>query len=252
VITPTPGAPAHGAPTPLPPGPAPREVHLWFTETGSWRPDLDLLTYSLSRDERERARGILSDRRRREFVLGRTMLRSLLGHYLGTDGPSVDLRLGAEGRPALVDGGTGLDFNLAHSHELLACAFGHKRVGVDVERLRPVPEARAIAERYFTPRERAWLEARGADDPSHGFLELWSCKEAVVKALGSGIAGAWSRVEVVPGPEGSVVAELEGEPTEWTLLTPRVVPGHAVAIAVPEPGASVQARPWIPEDWLPS
>jgi 4'-phosphopantetheinyl transferase len=81
-----------------------------------------------------------------------------------------------------------LHFNLAHSGELALVAVAEGcEVGVDVERLRPVRHCDEIAERYFSTGER---DAVGAAEPalrSAAFLRCWTAKEAVLKAIGTGL-----------------------------------------------------------------
>src|SRR3546814_6405959 len=61
--------------------------------------------------------------------------------------------------------------------------------GIDLERQRPRARALEIAERYFSADEAAALAALPAADRSVAFLELWTAKEAVLKALGRGQNG---------------------------------------------------------------
>ena len=75
------------------------------------------------------------------------------------------------------------DFNISHSGNLVACAFtrlGH--IGIDVERHRPIEPQRF--KRYFSEEELAWM---GND--ARRFIELWTQKEAVIKASGIGLKG---------------------------------------------------------------
>ncbi|MEH0930511.1 4'-phosphopantetheinyl transferase family protein [Micromonospora sp. CPCC 205558] len=72
-------------------------------------------------------------------------------------------------------------------------------VGVDVERVRPLP-ALALARRWFPPAELAWLGDRPEADRTVDFLRLWTAKEAVGKALGRGLRdGGLGRFMPTPG-----------------------------------------------------
>ncbi|MER7458712.1 4'-phosphopantetheinyl transferase superfamily protein [Micromonospora sp. NPDC126480] len=74
-------------------------------------------------------------------------------------------------------------------------------VGVDVERLRPVP-ALDLARRWYDPAEVAWLAGRPGAGLARDFLRLWTAKEAVGKALGVGLRGGGPRRRM-PAPDGT-------------------------------------------------
>lgn len=94
------------------------------------------------------------------------------------------------GRPSVADNQRGdLDFNLAHTKGLVALAASHGvRLGIDVERIEH-RRSLEIARRYFSAREIAALEALPEDRRARRFVELWTLKEAWLKATGTGISG---------------------------------------------------------------
>jgi 4'-phosphopantetheinyl transferase len=86
-----------------------------------------------------------------------------------------------------------LHFNITHSGDLVLMAVSDARpVGVDVERRRAVSRVSALEARWLTTAERSdYHRLRGLGlDESDAFLRIWSLKEARLKALGVGIAGA--------------------------------------------------------------
>lgn len=94
----------------------------------------------------------------------------------------LEIACGDEGKPALAGGP---EFSLSHSGGRVLCALSDRPVGADVQQLRPY--APALARRFFTAEEAAWLEAQQERDLA--FALLWSLKESYVKFLGGGIAG---------------------------------------------------------------
>lgn len=86
--------------------------------------------------------------------------------------------------PGLAHGS--LHFNLAHSDSLALLAVRQDApVGVDVEPVRPLPEAMLIACRWFSAPEIRWIAA--SDDRDRAFLRCWVCREAFLKATGEGL-----------------------------------------------------------------
>lgn len=130
--------------------------------------------------------------------LGRLPLRAVLGRYLGTSEDRVRLVDGEHGRPALASAhDQSLGFNWSHSGDRALIAVArHVAPGIDLERVRPRPRAMAIAERFFCPDESAALAALPDAGRTLAFLEMWTAKEAVVKALGRGIAFGLDRFSV--------------------------------------------------------
>ncbi|QNK03415.1 4'-phosphopantetheinyl transferase family protein [Dyella telluris] len=151
---------------------------------------------------------------------GRAPLLAMLGAYLGVPAADVALEAQEHGRPVLAGGQRDtLSFNWSHSHDqaLIAVARG-VLPGVDLERLRAHPKAVPIARRYFSPDESAALEALPADQRDRAFLELWTAKEAVLKALGRGLAFGLHRLSIAGAPDLPVLHRLEGHETNlWQL-----------------------------------
>jgi len=142
---------------------APDEIHLWRLRGGAH------LT----------PRGVSATA---HLQLGR-----LLSAYAGTDRPLAIVR-GTHGKPTAPDAG-GIEFNLSHSGRHVLIAFARDQaLGVDVEavdgRHRSIM---AIAQRFFAPEEAAALDRLDEAERRLAFLRLWTCKEAVLKALGSGL-----------------------------------------------------------------
>jgi 4'-phosphopantetheinyl transferase len=152
-------------------------------------PLVNLLTI-LAADERARAERFRADDARRRFVTARAALRRLLGEYLGVPPNEVAFDYDMNGKPRLHHSAASSDlrFNLAHSGELALVAVTRGcEVGVDVERLREVRHWQEIAERYFHRREVAQIAALPHAEQRAAFLHCWTGKEAVLKALSTGV-----------------------------------------------------------------
>lgn len=125
---------------------------------------------------------------------GREPLRRVLGSYLGAEPQAIGLVSDPHGRPRLV--GDGPDFNWSHSGDraLVAVAGAGMPVGIDLELHRPRPRALQVAERFFDPGEHARLLQLAPSLRAQAFLDLWTAKEAVLKAYGRGLAYGMHRV----------------------------------------------------------
>lgn len=147
--------------------------------------ELGLLHGCLDDAERAHAARLALPHVRRRFVAGRGLLRRLLGSRLGVAPEAVALRVARGGKPTVA----GIEFNLSHSGDLGVCAIAEgRRVGVDVEASREIPEALELADRWLAPEERALVVGAAPGDRSEAFLRMWTRREAHAKALGVGIA----------------------------------------------------------------
>jgi 4'-phosphopantetheinyl transferase len=251
IVTPRPDArhaPAGAAPAPLPSG----EVHVWSAWLDQPEARVRQLAPLLSDDESRRAARLRFERHRRRFVVGRALLRLLLGRYLGLAPERLRLRGGPSGQPAVeVGGGTELAFDLSVSDGLAVYAFAAApAIGIDVERLDLVDPGRVarVAERDLSPPERAALRALPEARQRDAFLGCWTRKNAYLKASPGGLGRSPQQVQValatdaVAGP-----AAVEWDPSDagrWSLLPVAPAPGFVGALAVPGHGWRTAARRW--------
>jgi 4'-phosphopantetheinyl transferase len=161
-------------------------VHFWLERVGGTAEPRDLAI--LDDEERARAHRFSFERDRRRFVARRAFLRRVLAEYTGGAPARIRYRKSPTGKPQLADV-DGVAFSTSHADGLaiVAVATGGE-VGVDIERIRAMPDALDIARRFFTEHEAAHLSAIAGPMRSAAFLRLWTRKEAYVKALGHGLA----------------------------------------------------------------
>ncbi len=135
---------------------------------------------------------------------------------------------------------------MSHSHDLALYAFTRGRaVGVDVERLRELSDVAAMARRFFSAREVAALQAAPAERRETVFLEIWTRKEAYIKALGEGLSRPLAGFSVALGKERAPLRHVEGDEAEagrWRLQPLFPDPAYAAAVAVERDGW--QLRCW--------
>ena len=156
----------------------------------------------LDDEETTRWRRFLSERARREFALCRAALRVSLCERLGCEDRALSFGYGEHGKPfAKIDGQCArIGFNVSHSgrHGLIAIA-AHDGIGVDVEERVAQRDLEGIGSLVYGPAERGLLAAAAGREKVHLFYRLWSMKEALIKAVGTGFSLSPSRFEI-PGP----------------------------------------------------
>jgi len=186
----------------------PRDVHIWFRGTGSaTAAAVEAARVSLSADERQRADRFYFAEDRRDYTLAHDALRRCLSAYRPVEPGAWEFQADAAGKPFLRSD-TGLSFNLSHTRQLVACAIAPGTpVGIDVERAARLVDAGAIAGRYFSPFEVASLSHYRDDAHRLRFLELWTLKEAFVKAVGVGLTMPLDAMSFVLDEEDGIVFE---------------------------------------------
>ncbi len=232
--------------TPPHPGLAPDELHVWQVSLDpppEVAPGLESL---LADDEHARADDFRFERDRRRFVVGRGILRTLLGRYVGAPAQELKFRYGTFGKPVL-DGG-GPWFNLAHSGSVALFAFSASvEVGIDVERSPAPPDADLISERFFSPAEAAELRALPVSERASAFLACWTRKEAFVKARGDGLSLPLDAFDVgfAPGQPCRLLRTgwSAEEPGRWRLVDlSDPAEGYVAALAARDVGWRVLTR----------
>jgi 4'-phosphopantetheinyl transferase len=206
------------------------EVHAWYSDLDRSNAAVASYFALLSSDERERARRFRSEHHRRRFVVARGVLRELAARYTGIDAPAIAFGYSPLGKPSLLN--APFQISASRSGAFGAYAFARVPVGIDIEVLRPLPDAEAITLQHFSLDERcAWYNCA----PEHRletFFRYWTRKEAYVKALGKGLSlplasfsvySEATRVVVYPSGEGA---------PPWTITDLCPPAGCAAALAI--------------------
>jgi 4'-phosphopantetheinyl transferase len=207
---------------------------------------------SITPGEHERAARFHFEPDRQRYLHGRMFTRLLLGHHLGIEPAALTFTTGSHGKPFLdpASSASRLFFNAAHSGDWVLVALARGReLGVDVEAHKTMRDAIDIARRFFAPPELQALEAYPEEAREAAFFRIWTRKEAVVKALGTGISAGLDNfaVDARAAASGARVAMrgLDGSPewARWAVHTIDMPPGYAGAVTIEEsPRPTKQAK----------
>jgi 4'-phosphopantetheinyl transferase len=231
---------------------SPDEVHVWHTSLSLSEDDVAPLRDLLTPDERDRVARFIVPAPRVQYIASRAFLRSALGRYLQADPRALRFQTTAHGKPYLAADahpGNTLRFNLSHSEGVAVLAVTRNReIGVDVERLRPKVEAVALANRFFSAEESAWLRAQPASATIASFYACWTAKEAYVKARGEGLSIPLSGFAVIPQTGNSQLQlEVYGNPAEsrrWSMWQLDLAPDLRCALALEGGDCAVRIGRW--------
>ena len=115
-----------------------------------------------------------------------------------------------------------LHFNLSHSGHFAACAFYHKDVGIDVQKIAPVQDA--LIQKIATVEEASALLQLPQEEKEEAFAKLWTIKESYLKYTGRGLLVSPKRVSL---QDDQLL--FDGNPTHVTLETTSL-PGHIMTL----------------------
>ncbi len=226
----------------------PGDVHVWVASVDRPPQATADLWNTLAPDERARAEGLVFARDRDRYVAGRALLREIIGKYLRADPAALAFVYGAHGKPALRSDTGALRFNASGSDGVALIALSRNgAVGVDVERIRPLPDAPQLVERFFAADEVRTLRSLRAEDFPKAFFSTWTRKEAYIKGLGVGLALPLNRFEVAldtPGLEPMPVRARDGRHETLWLRSLEPAVAYVGAVASDVPGMRLQCWRW--------
>jgi 4'-phosphopantetheinyl transferase len=222
------------------------EVHVWSAPLDAPNKFLGMCEMNLSADECDRAARFRTGPLRTRYIVGRGTLRVLLAIYLRADPKEISLIYQPRGKPELGPPWSerGLSFNLSHSGEVALFAFTRGRpIGVDVEAVRPMPNAAGLMERFFSADEIAQWRQIPPERQERAFFQGWTRKEAWLKAVGSGLSFPLDQFCVTMDGPARVLSIRgdEAEAAKWWLETCEPASGYVGAVAVRGQVDSVRA-----------
>ena len=167
-----------------------------------------------------------------------TFLRTVLSRFTGVGGPELEIARGEQGKPFLVNAPHPRQFSLGHSGDRLVLALARDAsVGVDLEVHDPQRQVMPLARRFFSRVEHEDLDALAEEACRQRFYDLWTLKEARVKALGGSLASELETTgfridDSAPGLPGICPQPASPDDFYGLLVAP---PGYSLAICVLSP-----------------
>jgi 4'-phosphopantetheinyl transferase len=219
----------------------PHEVHIWSAGLHVEGAALCACWDLLSPEEARRASSYRFAKDRREFVITRAVLRQILAHYTGESSADLCFDSSSSGKPVL-RGREGLHFSVSHSADLALLAVARNPVGIDLEHTHSGTLWQTAVGHYLSPREQSYVQALPVAARTAALYRCWTRKEAVLKALGTGLLYPPQQVRVLPESKRSCVLGLLGR--RWVVRQVPAPRGYTAAVAIEGPGRRIQSRRW--------
>jgi 4'-phosphopantetheinyl transferase len=228
---------------------------VWFTRLDGVAESALLEAHGalLSPDERTRLDGLSRPPVRLQYLASRVLARRALSWCLDIDGASLHFQRGPTGKPHLVTrpSSGAVDFSLAHTSDLVLIAIGRAvAVGSDVERVDRDVDEIGVAGVAFSADELTELVRLPPPARRRRFYELWTSKEAFLKATGEGIAGGMAAIGFRRATGGWLEPSCPREGTVCRLWPLEPTPDHLAALAAigagPEGPVIESVTEWLP------
>jgi len=250
----TPIEPAADSRCDAPTAPVAGEVHLWLCDLDALSdPErLEWCRTLLDADECLRHQRFAFEQHRHRYLVSHALLRWVLALYSGRKPESWEFVKGEHGKPRLAPSQCRFApaFNLSHSGSLALLALGacSASLGVDLEQHLPERDFLSLARRNFAPEEANRLRGLCGDSLAREFYDLWTLKEAFVKARGDGLtqslADFWFDLDRVRRTISfDARSTLESEPARWAFWSFRLDGPYSAAVAL---RASSAMSPGVP------
>ncbi|GAB4025291.1 4'-phosphopantetheinyl transferase family protein [Spirosoma gilvum] len=166
---------------------------------------------------------------RHRFVYGRRIIRRLLGAYVGLPPADVTLTIGTNRKPVLAHSAD-WHFNMSHSGNWILVAVGRELVGVDLEKVVSSFVFQDIIAQSFSQPEQQFIGK--SHNPGETFYQLWTRKEALVKATAKGVDEDFARVPSLDGTH-RIDSSVIGASNNWLINSFSVDEGYPAAVAYP-------------------
>lgn len=197
----------------------------------------------LDDEERDRAGRFVRPGDARRYRIAHGALRAILSRHTGVAAGRLRFARGEHGKPQLRDGGP--HFSLSHSGGVVLVAVSADRpVGVDVELVRSIPQAGALARRFFSPEDARALGGRPSSGRDRRFMRSWTAMEAVLKAEGTGLADGRATLGIRAATSGLGHVTVAGarDGPSWSVRWFVPAPAHVGAVAARGDGVALRVR----------
>ncbi|HLD95568.1 MAG TPA: 4'-phosphopantetheinyl transferase superfamily protein [Alphaproteobacteria bacterium] len=223
---------------------APFEVHLWIIPL--IQPELvyQSLFKILSEKEKENVQKILI---KEPYIVSHGALREILSLYLRLPSQEIAFQYSKFQKPYLKEPLKNIEFNLSHSGEMALLGLTtFKRIGVDIEKRRPLQDITNLAKTVLTTNEYEYFLNHPAQRDDL-FFKYWTAKEAFIKGVGEGLSFGLENVSFrdIDSSNPSIsIKTFPMESKEWSIQSFEISPLFSAAIATKQPISTVKRFVW--------
>jgi 4'-phosphopantetheinyl transferase len=176
------------------------KIDIWFSRVDWPASEIKKIEVLLAPVEKTRAQRFRFLQDRNRYIVRHGVLQLLLAGYQSCKPGQIDIRATVNGKPYLEGQQKrgGIHFNVSSSDTFTAIAFSRNgSIGIDIEKIRDIPDILEIVERHFTSDEKDQIFSCPENLRATLFYKFWTRKEAVLKAQGEGLVRPLDCVQVI-------------------------------------------------------
>lgn len=219
-----------------------REVHVYIAFVSKYVNSGQRAWYErlLAEEEYRKYSKLHFSKDRDIYLTAHVLLRVVLSKYAHVPPEAWAFTSNRFGRPEILsreEGAASLRFSLSRTRGMVVCGIARSmEIGVDVEEVRPLNDLETLSNHVLTEGEQSWLRRRAEHERLESFFQLWTLKEAYLKAKGVGLSQPLNEVgfdldgEKPPrlGPAGKCFDQA----ADWQFSTTQPAPSHRMAVAL--------------------
>ncbi len=219
-----------------------REIHLWYAYDEQICDSQLLCQYHrlLNEEECSQQKRFYFEKHRHQYLITRALIRTVLSLYVNEIAPEKwQFTKNKYGKPSISNSRLRLPlhFNISHTDKMVVLAVTvDQEVGVDVEYLLRSGKTVEIADSFFSPIEARQLLALPVEKQKDRFFDLWTLKEAYIKACGMGLSIPLDHFSYSFPSQGEITISIEPErndqPEYWQFWQIRPNDSHKVSLAI--------------------
>jgi 4'-phosphopantetheinyl transferase len=211
------------------------EIHLWFKDLKQSEQEYRRYRKILNIEELKRLEQFFFEKDKRRFLVARGYMKEVIGKYLEIDPHDIVFTTTIYGKPQLIDSiNQGVQFSLAHSHELAVLAITKSKVGVDIEYIHREINYQNIAKNFFSKSEYQIFTSLTEAQKKEGFYKCWTMKEAIRKVYGDEKILNLPDIEVLftPGEKPRIIGieNDNDEAKKWILKSFTLLESYICAV----------------------
>jgi 4'-phosphopantetheinyl transferase len=218
------------------------EIHIWYVYDEDIVDSHLLSQYHniLNREEQLQQKRFYFKKHRHQYLITRAMVRSVLSLYVNEITPEKwEFKKNDYGKPFINNSSLEIPlcFNISHSDKLVVMAVTlDQEIGVDVEYLPRRGKNLEIATSFFSPIEVKQLLELSPEKQKNRFFDLWTLKEAYIKACGMGLSIPLDHFSFSFSEHGKIKIDFKPERNDqssyWQFWQIHPNNTHKVAMAV--------------------
>ncbi|RYY06903.1 MAG: 4'-phosphopantetheinyl transferase superfamily protein [Sphingobacteriaceae bacterium] len=204
-------------------------VQLWRINITNQISNLRSLQVILEPAEISKIQRYQHEKDRQTRIISRAILRILLGRYLSVDPAEIRFNLDNHKKPVLRKfNSVNIHFNVSHSGDWILIGIAPAPIGVDLEQINASFIDQNLLDYSFSLSEKEVIQA--AINPATAFYQLWTKKEALLKATGKGLIDDLPQVPSLDGIHKSP-GLIIGSNENWQIVSFKVDENHTGSAA---------------------